>query len=67
MAVCILNKNLYTAHKKFHTKPCVFPEPDTHSAYLSSKLILRKDIHTNKVQTAPTHTFPPKSATVHCS
>ena len=29
-----MNGNLYTAHKNFHTKPCVFTAPDALSGYM---------------------------------
>ena len=33
---------IYIAHKKnFHTKPCVFTVPDTHSAYIEKPLYVR--------------------------
>ena len=29
-----MNENLYLVHANFHTKPCMFTVPDTHSAYM---------------------------------
>ena len=36
-----MNKILYTAHKNFHTKPCVFTAPDTHIPYQTPSTGLR--------------------------
>ena len=31
-----MNENLYLAHEDVHTKPCMFTEPDAHSAWNSA-------------------------------
>ena len=59
---------IYGAYKLSHKTLHVHSTRHTRCIQVSSrKLKLPKEVHTNKVQTAPTHIPPPKSATIHRS